>query len=139
VTNSRAVPARRTRRSERLHRFDTARRELLTLFLIDAGVQSTLRGERLLRIRDELATGPAAAPLLAGALAGIAVTETHGCSQDCGRAHRYLRCSSQIATDLPASVRPVSQQACVYSFSKHASNPSCVPLNGHYMDHGSDS
>ena len=121
-----------------LHRFDTALRELLVRFPIDAGVQPTLRSERLLRIRHELAaTGHLAAAvaarhggcgrpvlvqtmmqficgyhdidlrdatglghgrliasyasaavrdrwlprLLAGALAGIAVTEAHGGSQ----------------------------------------------------------
>ena len=122
----------------RLHRFDTTLCELLARFPVDAGVQPTLRSERLLRIRHELAAsghlavavpardggggGPvliqtmmqficgyhdidlrdatglghgrliaayASAPvrdrwlprLLAGALAGIAVTETHGGSQ----------------------------------------------------------
>ncbi len=39
----------------RLHRFDTALRELLARFPIDAGIQPTLRSERLLRIRHELA------------------------------------------------------------------------------------
>jgi uncharacterized protein len=57
------------------------------------------------------------------------------CTVDCGRAHRYLRYSSQIATDLPASLRPVNQQVCVYSFSKHASNPSRVPLRGQPAAH----
>jgi len=122
----------------RLHRFDTALRELLARFPIDAGIQPTLRSERLLRIRHELAASGhlavavpardggggcpvlvqtmmqficgyhdidlrdatglghgrliaahASAPvrdrwlprLLAGTLAGIAVTETHGGSQ----------------------------------------------------------
>ena len=40
---------------ERLCCFDTALRELLLRFLIDAGVQPTLRSEQLLRIRHELA------------------------------------------------------------------------------------
>jgi len=122
----------------RLHRFDTTLRELLARFPIDAEVQPTLRSERLLRIRHELAASghlAVAVPardggdgcpvlvqtlmqficgyhdidlrdatglghgrliaahasasvrdrwlprLLAGALAGIAVTETHGGSQ----------------------------------------------------------
>ena len=39
----------------RLHRFDTALRQLLVKFPIDAEVQSELRSERLLRIRHELA------------------------------------------------------------------------------------
>ena len=39
----------------RLHRFDMTLRELLVRFPIDAGVQPTLRSERLLRIRHELA------------------------------------------------------------------------------------
>jgi alkylation response protein AidB-like acyl-CoA dehydrogenase len=122
----------------RLHRFDTALRQLLARFPIDAEVQPTLRSERLLRIRHELAANGhlaaavathdggygrsvlvqtmmqficgyhdidlrdatglghgrliaayAGSPvrdrwlprLLAGALAGIAVTETHGGSQ----------------------------------------------------------
>jgi hypothetical protein len=39
----------------RLHRFDTALRELLVRFPVDAGIQPTLRSERLLRIRHELA------------------------------------------------------------------------------------
>jgi alkylation response protein AidB-like acyl-CoA dehydrogenase len=42
---------------EELCRFDTALRELLARFPIDAGVQPALRSERLLRIRHELATG----------------------------------------------------------------------------------
>ena len=50
----------------RLHRFDTALRELLVRFPIDAGVQPTLRSERLLRIRHELAaTGHLAAAVAA--------------------------------------------------------------------------
>jgi len=121
-----------------LHRLDTALRELLVRFPIDAGVQPPLRSERLLRIRHELAAsghlalavaardGGCGRPvlvqtmmqficgyhdidlrdatglghgrliasyasaavrdrwlprLLAGALAGIAVTEAHGGSQ----------------------------------------------------------
>ena len=49
-----------------LHRFDTALRELLVRFPIDAGVQPTLRSERLLRIRHELAaTGHLAAAVAA--------------------------------------------------------------------------
>jgi alkylation response protein AidB-like acyl-CoA dehydrogenase len=57
----------------RLHRFDTALRELLARFPIDAGVQPPLRSERLLRIRHELAAS--------GHLAA-AVAARHG---GCGR------------------------------------------------------
>ena len=50
----------------RLHGFDAALRDLLVRFPIDAGVQPTLRSERLLRIRHELAASGHLAAAVAG-------------------------------------------------------------------------
>jgi hypothetical protein len=63
----------------RLHRFDTTLCELLVRFPIDAGVQPTLRSERLLRIRHELAASghlAAAVPARDGGGGGPVLVQT---------------------------------------------------------------